>query len=139
MDLGMLFGFAGTWALICWALLAGGNIGLYFDMPSVILIFGASCTVIFFAFPAKTAKGLVAVVKKAFFHSGKPLDGHSLLPLINNPSGGEWEGPAVAFMGIRDGNFGGAWQKPDDEMLALWRAGVEETREALEGPWPTRS
>jgi creatinine amidohydrolase len=36
---------------------------------------------------------------------------------------------------IGDGNFGGAYQKPDDRMLELWRVGVEETREALEGPW----
>jgi creatinine amidohydrolase len=35
-----------------------------------------------------------------------------------------------------DGAFGGPWQKPDDEMLALWEVGVAETREALEGPWP---
>lgn len=36
---------------------------------------------------------------------------------------------------IGDGNFGGAYQKTDDEMLRVWRAGVEETREVLEGPW----
>jgi len=36
---------------------------------------------------------------------------------------------------LGDGNFGGAYQKPDEQMLAMWRAGVEETREALEGPW----
>ena len=35
--------------------------------------------------------------------------------------------------------FGGDYQKPDEVMLELWRAGVEETREALEGPWPSRS
>lgn len=40
---------------------------------------------------------------------------------------------------IGDGNFGGAWHKPDEEMLALWATGVEETRAALEGPWPSRS
>lgn len=39
-----------------------------------------------------------------------------------------------AYLG--DGSFGGAYEKPDDRMLALWIAGVEETREALEGPWP---
>jgi creatinine amidohydrolase len=38
-----------------------------------------------------------------------------------------------AYLG--DGNFGGAYQKPDEEMMPMWRAGVEETREALEGPW----
>jgi creatinine amidohydrolase len=36
---------------------------------------------------------------------------------------------------IGDGNFGGDYQKPDEQMLQLWRVGVEETREALEGPW----
>jgi creatinine amidohydrolase len=33
------------------------------------------------------------------------------------------------------GNFGGDYQKPDDRMLEVWRAGVEETRAAIEGPW----
>ncbi|MFZ0333236.1 MAG: creatininase family protein [Candidatus Acidiferrales bacterium] len=38
-----------------------------------------------------------------------------------------------AYLG--DGNFGGVYQKPDEQMMQVWRAGVEETREALEGPW----
>jgi creatinine amidohydrolase len=38
-----------------------------------------------------------------------------------------------AYLG--DGNFGGVYQKPDEQMLHMWRIGVEETREALEGPW----
>ncbi len=42
-------------------------------------------------------------------------------------------GAVRAYLG--DGNFGGAYQKPDDQMMQVWRAGVEETREALEGPW----
>ncbi|MDE3136329.1 MAG: creatininase family protein [Acidobacteriota bacterium] len=36
---------------------------------------------------------------------------------------------------IGDGNFGGVYEKPDEQMLEMWRIGVEETREALEGPW----
>jgi creatinine amidohydrolase len=36
---------------------------------------------------------------------------------------------------IGDGNFAGEYQKTDDEMMRVWRAGVEETREAIEGPW----
>ena len=36
---------------------------------------------------------------------------------------------------LGDGNFGGDYQKPDEQMIELWRAGVEETRAALEGPW----
>ena len=38
-----------------------------------------------------------------------------------------------AFLG--DGNFGGAYTQPDDRMMDVWRAGVEETRAAIEGPW----
>lgn len=38
-----------------------------------------------------------------------------------------------AYLG--DGNFGGAYQKSDDEMMRVWRAGVEETRDAIDGPW----
>ncbi|MCG8354158.1 MAG: creatininase family protein [Kiloniellales bacterium] len=40
---------------------------------------------------------------------------------------------------IGDGNFGGEYQKSDDVMEGLWAVGVAETREALEGPWPSRS
>ena len=40
---------------------------------------------------------------------------------------------------LGDGNFGGAWQKPDEVMLAIWKVGVEETRAKLEGPWPNQS
>ena len=37
---------------------------------------------------------------------------------------------------LGDGCFGGEYQKPDDVMEMLWKVGVEETREVLEGPWP---
>lgn len=36
---------------------------------------------------------------------------------------------------LGDGNFGGLYQRPDDEMLALWQVGVAETRAMIEGPW----
>lgn len=42
--------------------------------------------------------------------------------------------PAVRSY-VGDGNYGGVYQKPEAQMLEMWRAGVEETREALEGPW----
>ena len=37
---------------------------------------------------------------------------------------------------LGDGSFGGAWQRHDEEMKAIWETGINETREALEGPWP---
>jgi creatinine amidohydrolase len=33
---------------------------------------------------------------------------------------------------LGDGNYGGMYQKPDEESLRLWQAGVEETRSVLE-------
>src|SRR5262249_41224628 len=36
---------------------------------------------------------------------------------------------------IKDGNFGGCYQRSDEEMLALWAVAVAETREIIEGPW----
>lgn len=44
--------------------------------------------------------------------------------------------PAEAKDLLGDGNFGGPWQMPDEDIMKVWNAGVQETREALEGPWP---
>jgi creatinine amidohydrolase len=37
---------------------------------------------------------------------------------------------------LGDGNFGGYYQRPDDEMLAIWKVGVEETRRVIAENWP---
>jgi creatinine amidohydrolase len=47
-------------------------------------------------------------------------------------------GPAKVRAILGDGAFGGPWQLPDDVTQRIWDIGVEETREALEGPWATR-
>lgn len=48
--------------------------------------------------------------------------------------------PPAALRGmLEDGSFGGPWRMPDEVMQRLWEIGVEETRAALEGPWPSRS
>jgi creatinine amidohydrolase len=38
-----------------------------------------------------------------------------------------------AYLG--DGNYGGLYQRPDADMLALWQVAVEETRALLAGSW----
>jgi creatinine amidohydrolase len=37
------------------------------------------------------------------------------------------------YLGV--GNFGGMYQRPDEEMLALWEIAVDETRALLTGSW----
>ena len=43
--------------------------------------------------------------------------------------------PAGVRTMLGDGNFGGLYQRPDDEMLAIWAVAVQETRSLIEGPW----
>ena len=44
-------------------------------------------------------------------------------------------GPDQVRAYLGDGNFGGYYERPDDEMLALWEVAVAETRSLIEGPW----
>jgi creatinine amidohydrolase len=43
--------------------------------------------------------------------------------------------PAMARAYLGDGNFGGYYERPDEDMLAIWQVAVAETRDLLEGPW----
>jgi creatinine amidohydrolase len=36
---------------------------------------------------------------------------------------------------LGDGNYGGLYQRPDDDLLAIWQVAVEETRAILTGTW----
>ena len=36
---------------------------------------------------------------------------------------------------LRDGNYGGRYQRDDEEMMKIWQAGVEETRALLMEAW----
>jgi creatinine amidohydrolase len=36
---------------------------------------------------------------------------------------------------LRDGNYGGRYQRDDEEMISIWNTGVEETRELLSSGW----
>jgi len=74
MDLGIIFGFVGTWLLIIATLLLGGKLGIYIDIPSVVLVFGASITVTFFCFPVRDVTSLAKVVKRALFAKTMPME-----------------------------------------------------------------
>ena len=36
---------------------------------------------------------------------------------------------------VGDGNYHGLYRRPDEDMLAIWRVAVAETRELLETGW----
>ena len=43
--------------------------------------------------------------------------------------------PAEVRAYVGDGNYGGAYEKPDADILRIWGVAVEETRALLEGGW----
>lgn len=44
-------------------------------------------------------------------------------------------GPQAVRAYLGDGNFGGYYERPDEDMLAIWDVAVKETRALLEGSW----
>jgi creatinine amidohydrolase len=44
-------------------------------------------------------------------------------------------GPEGVREGLGDGNFGGLYQRSDDDVFALWRVAVEETRALIARGW----
>ena len=36
---------------------------------------------------------------------------------------------------LGDGNYGGLYQRSDEEMLTMWRVAVEETRALMQDGW----
>jgi creatinine amidohydrolase len=43
--------------------------------------------------------------------------------------------PATVRALIGDGNYGGRYQRADEEMEAIWKIAVAETRDLIERPW----
>jgi len=72
MDLGAIFGLIGTWILVVWAMLAGGEMGIFVNTPSMIMVVGGSITVILICFPVGYIKKLHKVTGKAM--ANKPRD-----------------------------------------------------------------
>lgn len=64
-------------------------------------------------------------------HAPAPSEQKSALDMVAFKAGPPEAGREL----LGDGSFGGVYQKDDETMMALWRTGVEETREVLEGPW----
>jgi len=74
MDLGTIIGFLGAWVLIIWAMSSGGQIGIFVDVPSLMMVIGGSISVVIFCFPIKYLKQFVGVAKKAFFYEARSVD-----------------------------------------------------------------
>jgi creatinine amidohydrolase len=43
--------------------------------------------------------------------------------------------PAAARAFLGDGNYGGLYRRPDEDMLSIWQIAIEETRALITGGW----
>jgi len=68
MDLGTVVGIVMGFALIFWAIFAGGSLGAFIDVPSVVIVIGGAICATIIANPMDKVKGLWAVLQKAIFH-----------------------------------------------------------------------
>jgi creatinine amidohydrolase len=64
------------------------------------------------------------------------LPGVELPPGKKPPSPRTKQDPAAVRAELQEGSFGGFWQRPDEDVLRVWEAGVAETRQALESLRP---
>lgn len=67
MDLATLLGIVSGLGLVVGSIMYGGDIGGFYDLPSVLIVVGGTIAVTFIMFPMKTVLGSFKVAMKAFF------------------------------------------------------------------------
>lgn len=67
MDIATLVGLVGGLCVVAMALVLGGNIGGFIDIPSILIVFGGSITNTMLNFPLKQFLSVFKVIPKALF------------------------------------------------------------------------
>ena len=73
MDIGTLIGLVLGFGLIVGAIVMGGSIGGFVDLPSVLIVIGGTIAVTFIMFAMPVALGSVKVAMKALFTKGNAI------------------------------------------------------------------
>lgn len=66
MDLATLVGLIGASAFVVMAMILGGDLGMFFNVPSVLIVFGGSIFVVLMQYPLSQFLGAGKVAAKAF-------------------------------------------------------------------------
>ena len=75
MDLATLIGLLGGFAFILMAMLLGGTLSMFFDIPSVLIVFGGSLFVVLMKYTLNQFLGAFKIAGKAFmFKADDPED-----------------------------------------------------------------
>lgn len=71
MDLGTIVGVVMAFALIIWAVYAGGSFSSFVDVPSIMIVVGGSICTTLVSNPMDKIKGVIGVTKKAVMHKAE--------------------------------------------------------------------
>lgn len=69
MDISTLIGMVAGTAFVTIAILLGGDLGMFLDAPSALIVFGGTTATVFIRYPLKGVFAVFPVVKNAFFNS----------------------------------------------------------------------
>jgi chemotaxis protein MotA len=84
MDIATILGLIATMGLIVAAILQGGTLGVFIDIPSVLIVALGTITIMFVCFPGYRVKGAIAIGKKAF--TQQPRNPEQVLQLMREMS-----------------------------------------------------
>jgi chemotaxis protein MotA len=68
MDLGTIIGILIGFGLVFWAIIAGGGVLLFFDVPSLMIVFGGVIAAVLMSNTLAVVRGVPGVVLRAFIH-----------------------------------------------------------------------
>lgn len=74
MELGSLIGLIGAIGMIVGAMLSGGGIGPFIDVPSILIVFGGTFFAVMYTAPLGTYLGSFGAMAKAFLPPIKKMD-----------------------------------------------------------------
>lgn len=69
MDLGTVVGLFMAFALLLWAMMSGGQLAAFIDIPSMAIVIGGTICVVFISAPMERVKNISKIFKKASFHT----------------------------------------------------------------------
>ncbi|MEW6669171.1 MAG: MotA/TolQ/ExbB proton channel family protein [Thermodesulfobacteriota bacterium] len=75
MDFATIVGIVCAFALVCSAIMLGGDIGLFFDVPSMMIVLGGTMGATLISYPLPDMLKVFKVVKNAFFHRAVTVQG----------------------------------------------------------------
>lgn len=80
MDFATLIGVVGALGLIVWAILMGGSLMLFVDVPSMIIVIGGTVMALLANFPLPKVISMIAILKKTLV--GEDIDPKSFIEKI---------------------------------------------------------